>query len=63
MKRFNLNPCKKCGYDRMRKTDHVDLGEYGFLIRCPKCRTKSDIGFSLSNAVERWNAENQEVTA
>ena len=58
MKRVVLNPCRKCGYDRMRKTDRVDLGDHGYLIKCPRCGAKSTIGEFLPDAVEAWNREN-----
>ena len=58
MKRVALNPCRKCGYDRMRKSDRVDLGDYGCLIKCPRCRARASIGEFVADAVEAWNREN-----
>lgn len=52
-------PCAKCGYDRVCRTDRVYLGDYGYLIKCPKCKSKSRIGFTVDEAVISWNEENQ----
>jgi predicted nucleic-acid-binding Zn-ribbon protein len=57
-KRSAMRSCKKCGYDRVRRTDRIDLGDHGFLIQCPKCRNKSKVGFTVDDAVLFWNYEN-----
>ena len=57
-KRTQTNPCRKCGYTGVRRTDRVDLGDYGYIIKCPRCRSKSSIGETVEDAVSRWNAEN-----
>lgn len=57
-KRIKVSPCSHCGYTAVRRTDRVDLGEYGYLIQCPRCRSKGRIGETVDEAVEKWNAEN-----
>ena len=59
-KRLYPDPCKNCGYDRVGRTDRVDLGDYGFLIQCPRCRTKSKIGLTVDDAVIAWNSQMSE---
>lgn len=62
MKRVKLNPCRACGYDRLRMTDSVYLGlDHGYLIQCPRCRAKSSIGSSVRDAVDQWNRGNSMV--
>ena len=57
--RTEMHPCRKCGYDRVRRTDRVYLGmDEGYLIECPRCRAKSSIGYLIQDAVDAWNAEN-----
>ena len=58
MKCTPLNPCVKCGYNRVMRSDRVDLGDYGFLIKCPRCQARSKIGFTKSDADSAWNAQN-----
>lgn len=57
-KRLSPIPCVNCGYAFVRRTDRVDLGEYGYLIQCPRCRSKGRIGETVDEAVENWNAAN-----
>ena len=57
-KRVPVSSCTCCGYASVRRTDRVDLGEYGYLIQCPRCRSKGRIGETVDEAVEKWNAEN-----
>lgn len=57
--RGELNSCRNCGYDRIHRTDRIYLGmDEGYMIQCPKCRTKSSIGFLVQDAVDAWNEEN-----
>lgn len=61
-KRIPLNPCKKCGYDRVHRTDRIYLGlDYGYIIQCPRCRAKAPMGYLLQDAVDAWNAENTAI--
>ena len=58
-KNSSLNPCKKCGYDRVHRTDRIYLGmDEGYLIQCPRCRSKAPAGYLIQDAVEAWNLEN-----
>ena len=58
-KRVSLNPCSKCGFDHMLRTDRVYLGmDEGYLIQCPVCRHKARDGYFVEDAVENWNSEN-----
>lgn len=57
-KRVSVSTCSHCGYTAVRRADRVDLGEYGYLIQCPRCRSKGRIGETVDEAVEKWNAEN-----
>lgn len=58
-RRIALNPCRQCGYDRVHRTDRVYLGiDEGYLIQCPRCRSKAPAGYLIQDAVDAWNLKN-----
>ena len=61
-KRVPISACLSCGFDTIRRTDRVSLGDHGFLIKCPRCKRRGRIGETLDEAVAMWNEENQRPT-
>lgn len=54
-----ITSCKSCGYTEVRRTDRVYLGlDEGYLIKCPRCGAFSAPGYTVEEAIENWNIEN-----